>query len=234
VTAGPARGRTQPLGSASGFGGQLHEENRRHLVGAGREGSSRPALRAVTAARSDVHRAFWRIHRPSVRVRGDLNSRLRENTDGHARASDLAIDLPHRLAGRARTASGVHPDSPAAASRITSRAALPPGHPCPLNTAAPPRRECARRGLDPIPPPNREDRTMTETVDQAQAQPPRALAGVIEDATSLSFVSTSHFAGSRGGRLTSRRRCIPQSSHISTGYPIYHFREREPQGRSAG
>jgi len=106
VTAGPARGRTQPLGSASGFGRQLHEENRRHLVGAGREGSSRPALRAVTAARSDVHRAFRRIHRPSVRVRGDLNSRLRENTDGHARASDLAIDLPHRVAGRARTASG--------------------------------------------------------------------------------------------------------------------------------
>ena len=26
---------------------------------------------------------------------------------------------------------------------------------------------------------------MTETVDQAQAQPPRALAGVIEDAISL-------------------------------------------------
>jgi hypothetical protein len=43
---------------------------------------------------------------------------------------------------------------------------------------------------------------MTETVDQAQAQPPRALAGVIEDATSLSFVSTSRFEGSRGGRLT--------------------------------
>jgi len=55
---------------------------------------------------------------------------------------------------------------------------------------------------------------MTETVDQAQAQPPRALAGVIEDATSLSFVSTSHFEGSRGGRLTSRRRPIPaKQSH---------------------
>ena len=26
---------------------------------------------------------------------------------------------------------------------------------------------------------------MTDTVDQAQAQPPRALAGIIEDATSL-------------------------------------------------
>jgi len=74
---------------------------------------------------------------------------------------------------------------------------------------------------------------MTETVDQAQAQPPRALAGVIEDATSLSCVPTSHFEGSRGGRLTSRRRRIPQSSHISTGYPIHHFRGREPQGRSA-
>jgi hypothetical protein len=48
---------------------------------------------------------------------------------------------------------------------------------------------------------------MTETVDQAQAQPPRALAGIIEDSTSLSFVSTSHFEGSRGGRLTSRRHC---------------------------
>ena len=74
---------------------------------------------------------------------------------------------------------------------------------------------------------------MTETVDQAQAQPPRALAGIIEDATSLSFVSTSHFEGSRGGRLASRRRRTPASSHISTGYPIYHFRGREPQGRSA-
>ena len=49
---------------------------------------------------------------------------------------------------------------------------------------------------------------MTETVDQAQAQPPRALAGIIEDATSLSFVSTSHFEGSRGGRLTSRRHAV--------------------------
>jgi hypothetical protein len=38
---------------------------------------------------------------------------------------------------------------------------------------------------------------MTETVDQAQAQPPRALAGVIEDATSLCFVPASHFEGSR-------------------------------------
>jgi hypothetical protein len=53
---------------------------------------------------------------------------------------------------------------------------------------------------------------MTETVDQAQAQPPRALAGVIEDATSLSFVSTSHFEGSRGGCLTSRRRILPVRS----------------------
>jgi hypothetical protein len=45
---------------------------------------------------------------------------------------------------------------------------------------------------------------MTETVDQAQAQPPRALASIIEDATSLSFVSTTHLEGSRGGPLTSR------------------------------
>jgi hypothetical protein len=126
-----------------------------------------------------------RRRRP-VRVRADLDSRFRGCADGHTRASGLAIDLPHRLAGRARTPSGYTP-APAAASRITSRAALPPVHPCPLNTAAPPRRECARRSLDPIPAPNREDRTMTETVDQAQAQPPRALAGTIEDATSLSF-----------------------------------------------
>lgn len=139
-------------------------------------GSPGPALRAVTAARSDGHRAFRRIPRPSVRVQGDLNSRFRENTGGHARAPDLAIDLPHRLAGRARTASGY--------TRIPRRRhhGSHHGRPCRqftharLNTAAPPRRECARRGLDPIPPPNREDRTMTETVDQAQAQPPRALA----------------------------------------------------------
>ena len=46
-----------------------------------------------------------RRRRP-VRVRGNLNSRFRENTDGHTRASDLTIDLPHRLAGRARAPSG--------------------------------------------------------------------------------------------------------------------------------
>jgi hypothetical protein len=75
---------------------------------------------------------------------------------------------------------------------------------------------------------------MTETVDQAQAQPPRALVGVIEDATSLSFVSASHFEGSRGGRLASRRHAVlRQSSHIRIRYPIHHFRGREPQGRSA-
>jgi hypothetical protein len=60
---------------------------------------------------------------------------------------------------------------------------------------------------------------MTETVDQAQAQPPRALAGIIEDATSLSFVSTSHFGGSRGGRLPHGHAVLRQSSHISTGGP---------------
>ena len=48
---------------------------------------------------------------------------------------------------------------------------------------------------------------MTETVDQAQAQPPRALAGVIEDATSLSFVPASHFEGSRGRSLARVRIC---------------------------
>ena len=48
----------------------------------------------------------------------------------------------------------------------------------------------------------------------------QALAGIIEDATSLSFVSTSHFEGSRGGRLASRRHAVlRQHSHISTGYP---------------
>ena len=62
---------------------------------------------------------------------------------------------------------------------------------------------------------------MTETVDQAQAQPPRALAGVIEDATSLSFVPASHFGGSRGGRLTSRRHRTPakQSQQYWTRTP---------------
>jgi hypothetical protein len=148
-----------------------------------------------------VHRAFRRILRPSVRVRGDLNSRFRENNDGHTRASGLAIDLPHRLAGRARTASG-YTRIPRRQHHGSHHRRPCRGHPCPLNTAAPPRRECARRGLDPIPPPNREDRTMTETVDQAQAQPPHALAGIIEDATSLSFVSAGHFEGTRGGRLT--------------------------------
>ena len=39
--------------------------------------------------------------------------------------------------------------------------------PEPVTTAAPPRRECARRGLDPIPPPNRKDETMQDTVDHA-------------------------------------------------------------------
>ena len=59
---------------------------------------------------------------------------------------------------------------------------------------------------------------MTETVDQAQAQPPRALAGITGDATTLSLASTSHSGGSRGGRrLPSRPRRTPASSHISTG-----------------
>jgi hypothetical protein len=63
---------------------------------------------------------------------------------------------------------------------------------------------------------------MTETVDQAQVQPPRALAGVIEDAASLCFVPASHFEGSRGGRLTSRLRRTPaKQSH--------QFRGREPR-----
>ena len=54
--------------------------------------------------------------------------------------------------------------------------------PEPVTTAAPPRRECARQGLDPIPPPNRKDETMQDTVDQAYGAVPRSLANVIEDA----------------------------------------------------
>ena len=46
-------------------------------------------------------------------------------------------------------------------------------------TAAPPRRECARRGLDPIPPPNREDEAMQDTVDQVHGAVPRALADIV-------------------------------------------------------
>jgi len=65
---------------------------------------------------------------------------------------------------------------------------------------------------------------MTETVDQAQAQPPRALAGIIEDATSLSFVSTSHFGGSRGGRLPSRPRRTPAKQSHQYRLPMHHFR----------
>src|SRR5580693_1827254 len=39
----------------------------------------------------------------------------------------------------------------------------------------------------------------------------------------------NHFEGSRGGRLASRRHAVlRQTTHISTGYPIHHFRGREP------
>ncbi len=162
--------------------------------------------------------------------RGDLNSRFREDTEGHTRASDLAIDLLHRASRPSADRIRVHPDSPAAASRITSRAALPPVHPCPLNIAAPPRRECARRGLDPIPPPNREDRTMTETVGRAQAQPPRALGGIIEDARratcghcwadgpawACSFSGTEFAAAERHGTASSGAAC-PALSFSCTG-----------------
>jgi hypothetical protein len=54
--------------------------------------------------------------------------------------------------------------------------------PEPVTTAAPPRRECARRSLDPIPPPNRKDETMQDTVDQAHGAAPRTMAGIIQDA----------------------------------------------------
>ena len=145
------------------------------------------------------------------------------------RASDLAIDLPAPASRPSADSIRVHPDSPAAASRITSRAALPPVHPCPLNIAAPPRRECARRGLDPIPPPNREDRTMTETVDQAQAQLPRALAGIIEDAlrspSSRLAISKDREAAAS---LTATRRTPAKQSH-QYRLPIRHFRGREPR-----
>ena len=54
-------------------------------------------------------------------------------------------------------------------------------------------------------------------------------------ATSLSFVSTTHFEGSRGGRLPSRRHAVlREDSHISTGYPIHHFRGREHSRRRRG
>jgi hypothetical protein len=58
------------------------------------------------------------------------------------------------------------------------RATLPE----PVTTAAPPRRECVRRGLDLIPPPNRKDETMQDTVDQAYSAVPRILADIIQDA----------------------------------------------------
>ena len=54
--------------------------------------------------------------------------------------------------------------------------------PEPVTTAAPPRRECTRRGLDLIPPPNRKDETMQDTVAQAHGAVPRPLADIIEDA----------------------------------------------------
>ena len=53
--------------------------------------------------------------------------------------------------------------------------------PEPVTTAAPPRRECARRSLDPIPPPNRKDETMQDTVDQAYSAAPRTMVGIIQD-----------------------------------------------------
>ena len=48
-------------------------------------------------------------------------------------------------------------------------------------TAAPPRRECARRGPDPVLPPNRKDETMQDTVDQAHGAVSRALADIMGD-----------------------------------------------------
>ena len=42
-----------------------------------------------------------------------------------------------------------------------------PDLPQPVRAAAPPRRESAQRGLGPVPPPNRKDGTIQDTVDQA-------------------------------------------------------------------
>src|ERR1051326_1603546 len=42
--------------------------------------------------------------------------------------------------------------------------------PQPVTTAAPPRHESVRRGLDPTPPPNREDETIQAPVDQTAAR----------------------------------------------------------------
>jgi hypothetical protein len=73
---------------------------------------------------------------------------------------------------------------------------------------------------------------MTETVDQAQAQPPRALAGVIEDATSLSFVPASHFGGSRrwppcltampySGKAVTSGSAIPYTTSVDVSLPTH-------------
>ena len=61
---------------------------------------------------------------------------------------------------------------------------------------------------------------MTETVDQAQAQPPRALAGIIEDATSLSFVPASHFQ--RIARWPPPLTATPYSGKAVTSVPVAH------------
>ncbi len=96
-----------PPAGAAGSGGTEHrfEARRRTRPGLLRPGSPGRGLPAPGQARGASAGSGPRRRRP-VRVRGDLNSRFRENTDGHARASDLTIDLPHRLAGRARAPSG--------------------------------------------------------------------------------------------------------------------------------
>jgi hypothetical protein len=68
---------------------------------------------------------------------------------------------------------------------------------------------------------------MTETVDQAQAQPPRALASIIEDATSLSFFDgakatppltlTSPARPSASIGRTGQSEACPGSSRVTYG-----------------
>jgi hypothetical protein len=71
------------------------------------------------------------------------------------------------------------------------------------STATPPRRECARRGLDPVSPPNREDKTMQETVAQALAA-----AGTWLTAFEKLAKPTASWRSTTGS-MTSPARAIP-------------------------
>jgi hypothetical protein len=78
------------------------------------------------------------------------------------------------------------------------------------------------RGLAPIPPPNREDKTIQHTVDQAPGATPRTLAGIIEGARGPSGHRAAIWA--RGmGRYTAgagRRRAsfAPLTACFTLGY----------------